>query len=39
MTTTRKVLIVVGGMTIAVAAIVLRGLVPELVRYLRIRRM
>ena len=36
---TRKVLIVLGGTTIAIAAIMLRGILPELWRYMRIRRM
>jgi hypothetical protein len=36
---TRKVLIVLGGTTIAIAAVLLRGLLPQLWRYARIRRM
>jgi hypothetical protein len=38
-TTTRSSLLIAGGTAIVIAAFILRGLIPEAVRYLRIRRM
>jgi uncharacterized protein DUF6893 len=37
--TTTKTLVLVGGAVMALAAVLLRGMVPELVRYLKIRSM
>ncbi len=39
MTTARKAMMIFGGAAVAIAALAMRGIVPELVRYLRIRRM
>lgn len=39
MTNVRKTMMIFGGAALAAAAFVFRGTVPELVRYLRIRKM
>ena len=39
MTTAGKTMIVIGSVALAVTAFMLRGIVPELVRYKRIRAM
>lgn len=39
MSTARKSLVILGSATLAMTAFLLRGMVPELARYLKIRRM